>query len=136
MRFVCLAILLLAGCSEDGVSNDGLVGVYRGPGRDTLCVAREGEALKAGFITYGDEDANCSLAGRADVRGESLTLAPDGDSECSVEIRIANGVASVGPRTQACDYYCGPGADYAGRQLRKLPDAPAKATDFAGDPLC
>jgi len=136
MRFVCLAALLLGACSEDADPGGGLVGVYRGQERDALCVARESEGLKAGFVTYGDGDTNCSVSGRAVADGGSLILTPRGDSECSVEIRIANGVASIGPRSQACDYYCGPGANYAGRELRKAPDAAPNVTDFAGDPLC
>ena len=136
MRFTCLAALLLAACSEGGVPGNSLVGDYRGPGRDALCVAREGEALKAGLITYGDGDSNCSVNGRAEIRADALVVIPRGDSECSVEIRVANGSAKVGARSPACAYYCGPGADYSGRELRRTPDAATKVTDFAGDPLC
>ena len=136
MRFACLAVLLLAACSEGVGSGDSLVGNYRGQERDALCIAREGEGLKAGLIAYGDGDTNCSLSGHAQIRGDALVIAPRGDSECSVEISIANGVATVGQRTAACAYYCGPGANFAGRKLRKAPDTSPKVSDFAGEPLC
>ena len=136
MRFACLAVLLLTACSEGADPGDALVGVYRGQGRDALCIARKGEALGAGLITYGGGDTNCSFSGRAQVREGVLVVTPRGDSDCAVEIRIADEVASVGPRAQPCAYYCGPRADYAGRVLRKAPDAASKVTDFAGDPLC
>jgi hypothetical protein len=136
MRFACLAALLLAACSRGADPGDAVVGVYRGPGRDGLCIAREGQGLKAGLITYGDGDTNCSLNGRAEFRGDSLIVTPRGDSECSIKIRITNGIARLGERARVCAYYCGPGADYAGKELRKTPDAAIKVTDFAGDPLC
>ena len=136
MRFACLAALLLAGCSDVADPGDALVGIYRGQERDALCIAREGEGLKAGLIAYGDGDMNCSLSGPAQVRGNALVIAPRGDSECLVEISIANGVATAGQRTAACAYYCGPSANFAGRNLSKSPDASTKMTDFAGDPLC
>ena len=136
MRITCLAFLLLAACSNGDGAGDALVGVYRSSDRDALCVAREGEALKAGLITYGTGATNCSLAGRAETLGDLLILVPRGDSECSVEIRFADESATIGARSQSCAYYCGPGADFAGRVLRKAPDAAPKVTDFAGDPLC
>jgi len=136
MRLICLTALLLAACSEGADPGDALVGVYRGPQRDALCVASDGEGLKAGIITYGDGASNCSLAGRAVMRGAALVVTPRGDPECSIEIRFANGAATLGSRTQSCAYYCGPGADYSGRALRKAPDAATRVTDFAGDPLC
>jgi hypothetical protein len=136
MRFACLTILLLAACSKDADLGDALVGVYRSQDRDALCVAGEGEALRAGLIAYGTGAANCSLAGRAEARGDVLVITPRGDSECSVEIGFANGVATVGARSPACAYYCGPGADYTGRVLRKTPDSTPKVADFAGDSLC
>jgi hypothetical protein len=92
--------------------------------------------MKAGLIIYSDGDTNCSLSGRAELDGGSVIVTPRGDSKCQVEIRVANGVAQIGPRTQACTYYCGPEADYAGRQLRKVPDAPSTVIDLAGGPLC
>ena len=136
MRLACLAALLLTACSRGSEPREAVVGVYRGPDRDGLCIAREGEGLKAGLITYGQGDINCSLNGRGELHGDSLIITPRGDSDCSVNVGIANGVARIGPRSQACAYYCGPKADYAGRELRKMPDATSKVTDFAGDPLC
>ena len=136
MRFACLAILLLAGCSQGADPGDAWIGNYRGPNRDALCVAREGQGFKAGLITYGDGDMNCSLSGPAQIRGDGLVITPRGDSECSVQVSITNGIATFGQRTSACAYYCGPGANFAGRKLPKAPDASTKVSDFAGVPLC
>jgi hypothetical protein len=136
MRFLLLTVLMLAGCSNAGDSDDSLVGIYHGQDRDALCIAREGEGLKAGLIAYGDGDMNCSFSGRAQISGNSLVLTPRGDSECSVEIDIANGIATLGQRAAACAYYCGPGANFGGRKLLKTPEASAKVSDFAGDPIC
>jgi hypothetical protein len=136
MRFLPFAALLLAACTQSADPGDASVGIYRGGERDGLCVARDGEGLKAGLITYGRDSANCSLSGRAEVRGEVLVITPRGESDCSVEIRIADGAASIGARSRTCDYYCGPGADYAGRVLRKAPGPSAEVNDLAGDPLC
>jgi len=133
---LCLVVLAGTSCTKAADPGDALVGVYRRSDRDGLCIAREGEALKAGLITYGNGATNCSLAGRAEIRGDILVVSPRGELDCSVEIRVANGAATLGGRTQSCAYYCGPGADYAGRVLRKAPDAANKVTDFAGDPLC
>lgn len=135
MRLAYLAILMLAACSEGPDTGAAWVGTYRGQEQDALCVAREGEALKAGFVTYGPGNVNCSISGRAEIRGGALMVVPRGDSDCSIEVLIANGVVSLGTRSQACAYYCGPGADYSGRELLKAPDA-TKVTDFGGDPLC
>jgi hypothetical protein len=136
MRFLLLTVLMLAGCSNADDPGDSLVGIYRGQDRDALCIAREGEGLKAGLIAYGDGDTNCSLSGRAQISGNSLVLTPPGDSECSVEVSVANGAATFGQRSAACAYYCGPGANFAGRKLLKTPEASAKVSDFAGDPIC
>jgi hypothetical protein len=136
MRFACLAAILLAACSRGAEPGEELVGNYRGSDRDGLCIAREGEGLKAGLIVFGAGNMNCSLNGRAEMRGNSLIVTPRGDSECSVEIQFTKGVARLGLRTPSCTYYCGPGADYSGRVLHKMPIGPTKVTDFAGDPLC
>jgi hypothetical protein len=136
MRIACLVALLLSACSRGADPGSAVVGVYRDPDRDGLCIAREGQGFKAGLITYGDGDTNCSLNGSAEFRGDTLIVTPRGDFACFVEIRITNGVARIAEQTKACAYYCGPEADYAGRELRKTPDAAIKVTDFTGDPLC
>ena len=136
MRLICITVLLLAGCSEGADPGDALIGNYRGPVRDALCIAREGEGLKVGLIAYGDGDMNCSFSGPAQIRGNSLVITPRGDSDCSVQVSVTNDVATLGQRTAACAYYCGPGANFAGRELRKAPEASPKVSDFAGDPLC
>ncbi len=132
MRLFALAALLLAGCSDQTPPGASLAGEWRGEGRDALCLA-DG---RAGLITYGDGDTNCSLAGKAVFAGEVLTIAPRGDSDCRVTVRFAEEIATLGPNSSACAYYCGPGADFSRRTLARAAPGTPRATDFAGEPLC
>ncbi|WP_310467345.1 hypothetical protein [Sphingomonas sp.] len=105
-------------------------------GRDGLCLVGEAGALRAGLIAYGAGDANCSLAGKADRAGDKLTITPQGDTNCRVEVAITGEQARLGPLSEACSYYCGPGANFSNRVLQPAADTPAKITDLAGDSLC
>ena len=134
--FVLIAVIALASCTKPPPPGAELIGTYRGVGRDALCIAKDGERLKAGLITYGDNDPNCSLRGTAVVAGDGLTIIPRGDSACRVELRIANDSVTIGRNPAACAFYCGPGADFAGRKLKKAAADAARVSDFAGDPLC
>lgn len=105
-------------------------------GRDGLCLVGKPGALRAGVIAYGPSDANCSLAGSATRSGERLTITPRGDPGCRIEVSLEGDKAHLGPLTQACAYYCGPGADFSGRTLGRSTEPVGRTTDFAGDPLC
>jgi len=104
-------------------------------GRDALCVGGGDAGLKAGLIAYGEGNGNCSLSGPAVRNRDLLVITPQGDQHCRVEVRIDGQGAVVGPRIPACAYYCGPGADYAGRVLRRSASG-GPVTDLAGDLLC
>jgi hypothetical protein len=130
MRILAIA-LLLAACSPEATDPPADRMLYAGAGRDRLCIAGE----RSGFIVYGEGDANCSARGRVERAGDRLVLIPDGDSDCRIEAKLDGDSLVLGVRAGACAYYCGPGADYAGRGLSKDMSA-TPAVDFAGDPLC
>jgi hypothetical protein len=104
---------------------------YAGAGRDRLCLA-EG---RAGLIVYGKGDANCSVSGSAEGSGNRLTIVPAGDSTCRIQATLISDKLTLGEVSQACAYYCGPSASFAGKGFTRTP-APQPVTDLAGDPLC
>ncbi len=130
MRLLALA-LLLAACSPQAPEPPAERLLYAGEGRDRLCVAGQ----RGGFIAYGDGDANCSARGLVERTGDRLLLIPDGDADCRIEAALAGDRLTLGARSDACAYYCGPGADFAGKAFVQSPSA-SPAVDFAGDPLC
>jgi hypothetical protein len=143
---ICLSALLLSqGCRKaeetpppatqaEATSPDPAIAIYAGEARDRMCLAQGGSA-KAGFITFGEGDANCSVRGAVQRSGDRLTIAPPGDESCRIEGRVSGDTVTLGPVAAACSYYCGPKASFAGKTFRRTAEA-APATDFAGDPLC
>jgi hypothetical protein len=137
MRFLLLAALVsITACAREETPVPGLAaGAYPGSGRDALCIAGQGGAQRAGLITYGADDANCSVSGRLEAAGEGWALIPAGDLDCKIPLRVEAGRVTVGQLPQACAYYCGPGASADGKSFG--PVAQGKpTTDLAGDPLC
>ena len=131
MRILAL-VLLLSACSPEASEGPVERSLYAGGGRDRLCRAGD----RVGFITYGEGDANCSVRGRLDRAGEHLlTIVPDGDQDCRIELYEQGGSLRLGKVAAACAYYCGPGASFEGRAFAENASASA-VTDFAGDPLC
>ena len=130
MRILSL-VLLLAACSPEVAEPPTGRMLYASDGRDRLCVSGE----RGGLIIFGDGDANCSARGRIERSANRLVLIPDGDSDCRIEAKVDGDRLSFGPRSADCAYYCGPGADYAGKGLSRN-DSASPAVDFAGDPLC
>ena len=129
---ILLLILLLAACSPEAPEGPPERALYAGEGRDRLCLAGD----RVGFIVYGAGDANCSVRGRVEPAGEQLlTIVPDGDPDCRIEAREAPGSITLGQANEACAYYCGLGADFAGKAFARA-DGASPAIDFAGDPLC
>ena len=106
---------------------------FAGSGRDRLCLA-EG-AGRAGLITFGEGNANCSVTGSLARSGDRLTITPDGDAACRVQATLAGDRLTLGPAGAACAYYCGPSASFAGKQFTRT-EGPEPVTDLAGDPLC
>ncbi len=130
MRVLTL-VLLLAACSADPAEPQLERQLYAGEGRDRLCIAGQ----RGGFIAYGDADANCSARGRVERSADRLVLIPDGDADCRIAATLAGDRLALGQRAPACEYYCGPGADFAGKAFTRSATA-SPAVDFAGDPLC
>ena len=132
MRFLALVLLLLSACSQEASEPIVERTLYAGEGRDRLCIAGD----RAGFIAYGDGGRNCSVRGRVERSGEhSLSIVPDGDPDCRIAVDEQGESLRLGKVAQACAYYCGPRASFAGKTFTK--DASASpAIDFAGDPLC
>ncbi len=131
MRWLPLLLLFLASCSPDGQPEPGK-GLYAGQGRDRMCV----DGNRIGFISYGAGDTNCSVRGQISRSGERLlSIRPTGDQDCRIEADEQGGTIRLGKMTEACAYYCGPGADYSGKAFTASA-AGSPAVDFAGDPLC
>lgn len=130
MRLLPLA-LLLAACSPQASDQPPERSLYAGEGRDRLCLAGN----RAGFIVYGKGDANCSARGRLERQGGIGSFVPDGDDDCRIALSFAGETVKFGPGQAACAYYCGPGADFAGKGFTRGYSA-SPAVDFAGDPLC
>jgi len=137
MRAILLIVLCLTACQQEQQPDEpGIApGTFAGEGRDRLCISGEAASLRAGLIAYGAGDANCSAAGRLERSGDGWALVPRGEGECRIPLTIQGHVVRVGQPPAACAYYCGPGAQLAGKSYSRA-DMGAKAVDFAGDPLC
>jgi hypothetical protein len=123
--------LVIAACSPESPPPAPDRALYAGRGRDRLCV----EGDRAGFVTYGAGDANCSARGRIERAGAAASFRPDGEEDCRILLTFSGDRATLGPGQLSCSYYCGPGATLGGKSFSK--DASASpAVDFAGDPLC
>jgi hypothetical protein len=135
MRTIIPVALLLAACSQSGENPSVPTGTYAGQGRDRLCIVGEAGNYRAGLIAFGAGDTNCSASGRVVAEGGQFVLVPRGEGECRIPLEINGKVVKVGQPPAACSYYCGPGANMAGRTYNRA-DMGAKALDLAGDPLC
>ena len=130
------ALAALAACSKPQAAAPPLVaGTYGGAGRDALCLAGEGDASRAGFITYGADNANCSASGRLVAAGAGWELVPAGEGECRIPLKFGDGTVTLGAQSAVCAYYCGPGVSFAGKSF-STSSKPGAAVDVAGDPLC
>jgi hypothetical protein len=135
MRTIIPMALLLVACSQQGENPSIPTGTYAGQGRDRLCIAGEVGGYRAGLIAYGPGNMNCSAAGRLEPVGAEWALIPKGEGPCRIPIEIQGKMVTIGQPPAACDYYCGPGADLAGRIYNKA-DMGTKVVDLSGDPLC
>ena len=136
MRHLTLAlVLLVAACQQEQAATPGLdPGTFTGGGRDALCIAGAAGAQRAGFVVFGAANANCSASGHIEPAGAGWQLVPAGDAECKIPLTVTATGISLGARLRACAYYCGPGADYAGKQFARATGV--KPVDLAGDPFC
>ena len=137
MRIIITLALLISACSSKAPDKGPAlaVGTYAGGDRNRLCVVGEAGAQRAGFVSYGPDQANCTMSGTIEAKGAVFILKPAGDSRCAVDISVNDGRLSLAPGTPACRYYCGPGATFANRNFRRDIKA-TPAVDFAGDKLC
>ena len=134
IRIFLLAPLLTA-CSQEAAQPSLATGTFAAEGRDRLCIAGEPGAYRAGLIAYGQDNANCSVAGRLDPSGNGWVLVPKGEGDCRIPLTIDGKTVRVGQPPAACAYYCGPGASLAGKSYNGA-DMGAKVVDYAGEPLC
>ena len=141
IRFVLLAALLLAACSDQPAAPS-ITGLFAGKGRDALCIVGEAGQQRGSFIAYGEGDNNCSARGRVEVDGGSWVFIPTGEGECRIPFSVVGDRISLGAGHSSCAYYCGPGVGFAGKSFRRVSPADAAAAannpmvDFAGEPLC
>ena len=135
MRSILILAPLLSACSQEAAQPSLATGTFAGEGRDRLCIAGKPGAYRAGLIAYGEGNANCSAAGRLKQSGAKWVLVPRGEGDCRIPLEVDGNSARIGQPPAACSYYCGPGASLAGKSYNRA-DMGAKATDFAGDPLC
>ena len=135
MRPILPLALLVAACSQQPVEPSLPTGTFAGEGRDRLCIAGEPGSYRAGLITFGPGDVNCSASGRMEAKNGQVTLIPRGEGPCRMPLTIVGNSVRIGELPAACSYYCGPGAAMGGKSFNRL-EADAKAVDLAGDPLC
>ncbi|MDQ3144908.1 MAG: hypothetical protein M3Q57_08530 [Pseudomonadota bacterium] len=142
MRFLPLAVLLLAGCSTEPAVPTSPTGHFAGEGRDALCIVGEAGRQRAGFVAYGEGNNNCSARGRVEVDGANWALVPDGEGDCRITFKIKGDSVSLGAGRPSCSYYCGPDISFAEKSFQRANPADAAAADrnpmvdFAGEPLC
>jgi hypothetical protein len=135
MRPTLAFALLLAACSQKPTEPSIDTGIFAGQGRDRLCIAGEGGALRAGLIAYGLGDTNCSASGNLQPAGQGWVLIPKGEGDCRIPLEIDGNTVKIGQAPAACAYYCGPTANMAGKAFNRA-DMGSQAVDLAGDPLC
>jgi hypothetical protein len=139
MRILLLATLLMTACSREASPppDPGIApGQFAASGRDGLCIVGTGEVRRAGFITYGDGDANCAVSGRIAKVGAQWALAPAGDLECRIPLEVTKDGITLGAVAPSCAYYCAPGVSFARKSFKRTEQQGRGATDFGGDPLC
>ena len=135
-------MLLLAACSPESSPPGLKPGLFAGEGRDALCIAGEAGNQRAGFITFGSGDANCSARGKLVAEGNGFALVPKGEGDCRIPVTQTEAGMTIGRPPGSCSYYCGPGVTLEGKSFRRVSpgDAAAAANnpmvDFGGDPLC
>ena len=79
MRRVLPLLILIAGCSAKPDDAGPPSGSFSGAGRDRLCIANREGGVRAGIITYGAGDSNCSVTGTLARAGAGWQLTPQGD---------------------------------------------------------
>lgn len=140
MRFTILVALLLTACSKEAPPPAPSLqippGYFASGERDALCVMGIGKMQRAGFVSYGADDANCSATGKIVRTNGEWALQPSGDAECRIALAVTKNGITLGRASAACSYYCAPGVSFAGKSFTRLPASMKAPSDLAGDPLC
>ena len=110
-------------------------GIFAARERDGLCIMGIGKAQRAGFIVYGEGNANCSASGQVEGIGGRWALVPDGEGSCRIPFTQESGVVTLSRATAGCAYYCAPGVTFEGKSFTRI-ETSTSPTDLAGDPLC
>ena len=128
-----------------GASPTDLTGLYEKKSGETanqLCMIAKGtDKARFGMVVWGANLHSCSGAGEAVRRGDTLTLAMDGDSACRIEARMSSDgtITLASPTPEGCSYYCGARARLDGASFSRdgaTREDALKAKDLAGDSLC
>ena len=135
MRRVLPVLILLAGCAAKPEVAGPPSGSFSDGGRDRLCIARSEGGARAGIITYGAGDSNCSVTGTLARAGAGWELTPQGEGACRIALSIDGDAVGVTSVPGACSYYCAPGASLTGKTFKR--DATAGVvSDFGGEAIC
>jgi hypothetical protein len=125
------------------VAGGGLTGLYQsgaGARPNQMCILEKGGKAQFGVTLWGPNLRACSGAGTATLSGERLTLKMGGDSPCTLEATLRDGVVTFPADVPAtCAYYCGAGTSFAGATLTRRGTTRAdalRAKDVAGESLC
>jgi hypothetical protein len=123
-----------------GDSRTRLAGLYEGGSgaqKNQMCIVEKGGEAQFGLLVWGGSLHSCSGAGRAERRGERLTLTMTGDETCTIDASLKDGKVTLpGTLPLGCAYYCGARASLAGAGFTRSGDDVKRARDIAGDPLC
>ena len=135
MRRVLPLLILIAGCSAKPDDAGPPSGSFSGGGRDRLCIAHREGGVRAGIITYGAGDSNCSVTGTLARAGAGWQLTPQGEGACKIALSIDGAAVGVTSVAASCSYYCAPGATLTGKTFKR--DATAGiVSDFGGEAIC
>jgi hypothetical protein len=125
------------------ISDGGLTGLYQTGGGvrpDQMCIVERRGKAQFGITLWGPNLRACSGAGAATLSGDRLRLAMAGDSPCTLDAKLENGIVTFPDAIPAgCAYYCGAGTSFAGATLTRQGGTVAdamKAKDIAGEKLC
>ena len=151
MKKSLIVLALVAGCGASGQgqgsggADEGgpLTGLYQAGGGtrpSQMCILKKQGKARFGITLWAPGLRACSGAGTATLSGDRLTLTMAGDSACTIEAILKNGIVTFPATVPAtCAYYCGANTSFAGATLTKQGGTRAaalKAKDPAGEQLC
>lgn len=157
MRFLAIALLVLAGCSKNGGEGGNeaapaaspagpgltLTGLYEGEGAgptNQMCIIEKGGVHHFGLVVWGRGLHSCSGTGTATREGGRLRLSMAGDAACVIDATVVGGTITLPAAIpDGCAYYCGARASLANARFTQKGtterDA-ARAKDLVGESLC